>query len=67
MYWCDSQQNQGLRRPIVSDLEGNGEKLWQSCTIEHDIAVWRFRHLAQMGGKEANTLHTLSGFPGLGM
>jgi len=51
----------------VSDLEGNGEKLWQSCTIERDIAVWRFRRLAQMGAKEANTLHTLSGFPGLGM
>jgi hypothetical protein len=67
MYWCDSQQNQGLRRSIVSDLEGNGKKLWQSCTIEHDIALWRFRHLAQMGAKEANTLHTLSGFPGLGM
>ena len=67
MYWCDSQRNQGFKAAIVSDLEGNGEKLWQSCTIERDIAVWRFRHLAQMGAKEANTLHTLSGFPGLGM
>lgn len=51
----------------MSDLEGNGEKLWQSCTIGRDIAVKRFRHLAQKGAKEANTLHTLSGFPGLGM
>jgi hypothetical protein len=47
--------------------KGNGEKLWQSCTIARDIDAMRFRRLAQMGSADANTLHTLSGFPGLGM
>jgi hypothetical protein len=42
-------------------------KLWQSCTIGSDIAPERFRLLARRGGLGANTLHTLSGFPGLGI
>jgi hypothetical protein len=67
MYWCQSLQNLGFAPPIVSGLEGNGEKLWQSCTIERANAVMGFRRLAKTGPPKANTLHTLSGFPGLGI
>lgn len=42
-------------------------KLWQSCTIGQGNVGKRFRLLANRGPSRANTLHTLSGFPGLGM
>ncbi|KHA50725.1 hypothetical protein A8B74_13475 [Sulfitobacter geojensis] len=46
---------------------GQVAKLWQSCTIDQGNAPKRFRLLANQGPSGANTLHTLSGFPGLGM
>jgi len=42
-------------------------KLWQSCTIRRDIATKLRAILANLGALDANTLHTLTGFPGLGM
>ena len=67
MYWCDSQTKSGIQGCNCVRLEGKWGKTVAKLHIERDIAVWRFWRLAQMGAKEANTLHTLSGFPGLGM
>jgi len=43
------------------------KELWHSCTNPGDIAGGEAVNLAKCRGLGANSLHTLTGFPGLGI
>ena len=47
--------------------EARAAKLWHSCTSVSDIEGGGRVNLAKCGALGANTLHTLTGFPGLGI